>query len=808
MQDERRPAIRIVRAALLASLASASVAACAGGGGGGGGPVLPPPIAPPPPFPPPSPPPPPPPSPPTQPASFYETREYLGQLFTTTTDVDTSVELTRASSAYARGATGQGIVVAVIDTNVDTTISELAGRIAGSHDVCATAISFCGSGRAATDIDTDGHGSMVASIVAANKNNTGMHGLAYQAQVLAIRADTPGNCQRTGPDENCSFGDTNLVRAINYAVANGARIINMSLGGDGQISAQLRSAIISATNQGVLFTIAAGNDAAAPVGTTPAQGTSPAEPAIVAGDPAVNGRVVAVGAIDAAGAMATFSNRAGSTANFYLLAPGVRVITAGVDDNVRLPTAASCSATVTTNCNDLDTDGDYWRSSGTSFSAPAVAGALALMLDLFPNITPENALAALLTTADDFVTTTPDAIAGVAAGAGTDVVSGRGIMNLARAFAPIGTTVLNFDGEQVEVAEALGPASGALGDWMEESGAFDGLIFQDVYDRGFAIDTTRMMAGRASFSDFGIRADYARGHARAVRLGDARLSWFNAPKPAYDPRIPWQEAPDPTFQLSYSFGETEVSIGRGGGAERLTPGLTLVEDPSGPPMLGSGDSWTSVRHAVGPLMFDARTSEGSGRSSNGVGVGTQGETGEGDAWAMRLGYTTLRDADTALGGALQSRFGGEDQTRMSAVSFEAGRDVGAWMFSGVVEAAAVQIERLDVSGLWTSSWSVSAQHPFAGGAMRLTAGQPRRSEGGELSFRAPVELTRAGQLIFADRTAALTPSGRELDIEAAWSTHLAEMTTLEFAAALATQPSHVADATSETAVWIGLRHAW
>jgi hypothetical protein len=144
------------------------------------------------------------------------------------------------------------------------------------------------------------------------------------------------------------------------------------------------------------------------------------------------------------------------------------------------------------------------------------------MLELFPNITPANALAALLTTADDFETTTPDVITGIAAGAGTDVVGGRGIMNLARAFAPIGTTTLSFDGERVAVAEALGPAGGALGDWMETSGAFDGLVFQDIYDRGFEIDTTRMMAGRATFGDFGIRADYARGRARAVRrqLGD------------------------------------------------------------------------------------------------------------------------------------------------------------------------------------------------------------------------------------------------------------------------------------------------
>lgn len=807
MQDAHRPATKFVRAALLASLAAASVAACAGGSGGGGGPVLPPPIAPPPPPPPPAPPPPSPP-PPTQPASFYETREYLGQLFTSSSDLDTSTELTRASSAYAAGATGQGIVVAVIDTNVDTTISEFTGRIAGTHDVCATAISSCGAGRAATDIDIDGHGSMVASVIAANKNSTGIHGIAFEAQILGVRADTPGNCQRTGPDENCSFNDANLVRAINYAVANGADIINMSLGGEGAISTALRNAIVAATNQGVLFTIAAGNDAAAPTGTAAAEGTRPTEPAIIAGDPAVNGRVVAVGAVNNIGVMATFSNRAGSTANFYLLAPGVSVVTAGVDDNVRLPTAASCSPGVTLNCNDLDDDGDYWRASGTSFSAPAVAGALALMLDLFPNITPENALAALLSTADDYVTTIADPIAGIAAAAGTDTVGGRGIMNLARAFAPIGTSSFTFDGEQVALGEALGPAGGALGDWMEASGAFDGLVFQDMYERGFAIDTTRMMTGRAAFSDFGIRADYARGQARAAQMGDAQLSWFNAPKPAYDPRTPWMEEPDPTFQFSYAFGDTRVSVGRGGGAERLTPGLSLVDDPSGPPMLGSGDSWTSVAHAFGPMTFDARTSEGSGRSANGFGIGTQGEAAPGETWAVRLGYATLRDANTALGGALQSRFGGEDQTRMSALSLEGRRDVGSWTFSGVVEAADVQIERLDVSGLWTSSWSVSAQHPFAGGALRFTAGQPRRSEGGELTFRAPVELTRSGQLIFADRTAGLTPSGRELDLEAAWSTRLAEMTTLELAAALATQPNHVANAENETAVWLSLRHAW
>src|SRR5690606_23687326 len=128
-------------------------------------------------------------------------------------------------------------------------------------------------------------------------------------------------------------------------------------------------------------------------------------------------------------------------------------------------TAPTCSATVTTGCNDTDDDGDYWNANGTSFAAPAVAGALALMLDLFPNIAPETALQILLDTADDYVTTTPDAVLGINAGAGTDSVGGRGIMNLVKAFSPQGTTILSFDGNLVHLAEALGPASGAFGDW-------------------------------------------------------------------------------------------------------------------------------------------------------------------------------------------------------------------------------------------------------------------------------------------------------------------------------------------------------
>ena len=790
MTDTRAPqVIKVVRAALLASLAVASVAACSGGGGAGPS-LPPPPIAPPPP---PTVPPPPAPPPPLQPPAFYETPEYFGSSFTSGNR--SGLGQIGASTAYSKGATGQGIIVAVIDTNVDTTISELTGQISASHDIITN--------RAASDIDAGGHGTLVSSVIVANKNNVGIHGVAYEAKVLSIRADSAGSCQQTGVDQGCSFADRNTSAAIDYAIANGAKVINMSLGGPIDADPTLENAVLRAARAGVLVVISAGNEGVDDNGVAQAEGRSPGEPAYVAGQAAYLGRVVAVGAVDSAGQIPNFSNRAGQTANYYLLAPGVRVVSAGPDDNILLPNNPSCSATVTTGCNDLDTDGDYFAVSGTSFSAPHVAGALALMLDLFPNITPQDALSALLDTATDYVTTTPDFVSGVTAGVGTDQVGGRGILNLARAFSPIGTTSFTFDGQAVQVAETLAAASGALGDWASNSGAFNGVVFQDKYKRAFRADATRMQPGRAAFGDFGVRANYARGQARAFELGPAQVSWFNAPAPVYDPRTPWVEAPDATFQFSYSVGDSRVSVGRGGGPQRLTPGMMLVEDPSGPATLGSGDSWSSVTQTFGPLQFDARTSTGSGRSSNSIGFGHAE-----DDWAVRLGYASLRDANDALGGTLQSRFGGDDQTRMNAVSFEASRNVGAWTFSGAVEAADVQVDRVNVAGLWTSSWTLSAQHPFAGGDVRLTAAQPRRAEGGALTFDAPIEVTKSGRLVYESRTAGLTPSGREVDLEAAWITPLGANTTFEAAAALAMQPNHVADADAETAVWLSLRHAW
>ena len=62
-----------------------------------------------------------------------------------------------------------------------------------------------------------------------------------------------------------------------------------------------------------------------------------------------------------------------------------------------------------------------------------------------------------------------------------------------------------------------------MGDWVENSGAFNGLVFQDKYNRGFRVDQARLSRTRAPFSDFGLRADFD-----AIDLRNARPQWRTA----------------------------------------------------------------------------------------------------------------------------------------------------------------------------------------------------------------------------------------------------------------------------------------
>ena len=785
--------------------------ACAGGSGGSG-PSSVSPVSPPPPAPPSPPPPPPPPPFPDQIAepTAFETREY------TATE---GLPLIGASAAYAIGATGEGITIAVIDTGTLLDHPDLVNADITAHDVCADTecFGYDADGNPTTmmrqdgDIDAGGHGTLVTGVIAATReddyttsadNNTafGIQGIAYESSIIDIRADSPGSCARTGEDEDCVYSDSALVDAIEYAVANGASVINMSLGGEVDPNPDLENAVRAAADAGVLVVISAGNDGDPATG----EGATPNEPAYIAGQDSSQGRVVAVGSIDLDRMISDFSNRAGEDAkSFYLLAPGQGIVSTGLDDDVTFPGDAS---------NDADSVGDYYRISGTSFSAPYVAGALALLLDAFPNLRdrPELALQILLDTADDYVDASLDPITGTAAGEGADAVSGVGIVNLVEAFRPQGQQTLSIGVEPVTLDVALAASGGAFGDWAEASGAFDGLVFQDKYERGFVLEADAVYdlvpnAIPSRLVNLSTRADWAAGESRRVSNGNLSFSWSQA-KLKEDPLQPYQEDAPTNYQMRFDFGQSAVEVGQGGSVSSLAPSLSLVNEPGVGNAFSTGGSWAMFSHQTdGGMIMDVFSASHDGLTKSGFKLGRDGTD-----WAFRFGTAIVSDEDTALGGTLQERFGAEDETAMVAYSFEsAWYTDDTWLFSSGVELASVELPGIDARDIWTSRWSLGARRSLGAGQLHLVLAQPRRAETGTLRFSAPVAVDgENGDLIYDTITAGLTPSGRQIDFETRYAFNLPAGWNGEASAIVSTSPNHVADAEDEGALWLRFYTLW
>jgi len=281
-----------------------------------------------------------------------------------------------AIRAYEGGATGKDVLVAVIDTNfVPPNAPQFAGRIhPASTDVVGSRGLYGG----------DGHGAEVASLIGAAKDDVGMHGIAFDSTLLLLRTDLPNTCNPL-----CAASVPDIPKAIDIAVQNGAQVINLSMTFAAPLPPGFAQAIDRATAAGSIVVIAAGN-----------QGQAQAfESSLLALRPEARGMVIVAGAINNAGTdLASFSNRAGGSANFYIAAVG-------------------------TNLQVMDKDGNVVVRSGTSLATPVVAGAVALLIQAYPNLTGQEIVDLLLRSATDM------------GAAGTDTVYGRGKLNLTAAFA-------------------------------------------------------------------------------------------------------------------------------------------------------------------------------------------------------------------------------------------------------------------------------------------------------------------------------------------------------------------------------------
>jgi thermitase len=141
------------------------------------------------------------------------------------------------------------VLVAVVDTGVNYNSEDLLNNMWTGNAMHGN--NFAADGAAGDPMDLAGHGTHVAGIIGAEGNNgKGSVGVCWKANIMAVRVlDATG----TG-------STSTIIAGINYAVTNGAKIINMSLGGTGAFDQAYSDAITNAQTNHVLVVVAAGND--------------------------------------------------------------------------------------------------------------------------------------------------------------------------------------------------------------------------------------------------------------------------------------------------------------------------------------------------------------------------------------------------------------------------------------------------------------------------------------------------------------------------------------------------------------------
>lgn len=262
------------------------------------------------------------------------------------------------------------VVVAVIDTGVDYTHPDLIGAMWNANAATIPS-NFHGYDFADGDSDpyprNSEHGTHVAGIIAATGNNTiGVIGVAYGVQLMALKVF---------PDGGGGASDADIISAINYAVANNAQIINMSLGGGGPENPVLTTAMTSAVNAGVLIVASAGNESRPPSNPTyiANNDVTPVWPANYANHGSTRDGVISVLATDQADQVASFSNVGSLTVNMG--APGVNILSTVTGRDIRQSETLSyigtgadtrCSLTVSTCMNSTIFDAGLTDCTGTS----------------------------------------------------------------------------------------------------------------------------------------------------------------------------------------------------------------------------------------------------------------------------------------------------------------------------------------------------------------------------------------------------------------------------------------------------------
>ena len=407
----------------------------------------------------------------------YETNEYL--------DIDANGNLqgwanggkkqVNASTAYSRGWTGKGVIVAVADTGYDVDHSEFEGQVIATKDYTGTGIN-----------DNHGHGTHVLGSIVAKKDDAGTHGVAFDSKAVVIKIGDSRYVNTSdaatgfswAADQGASVGNVsanssydflfrqNLVELEDGTFKSTDDRYNYSAGQF--YNAQSPLEWKQATDKDMVIVNSAGNqglDVSANPGyfATAVDGD---------GNLILGGKMLIVGAVDQNNFKASWSNKAGhicqvvvdnkctdkyKVSDFYIMAPGWTYSTSN--------------------------DGGYDTMAGTSMAAPYVSGGVALVRQMWPYMKGENVVKLLTTTANkDILDYNVN-------------IHGAGVMDMDKATQPVGATGIPTTGRTTSsvstVSLSNSGGSGSSIGALTNSSALSNVMIVDEFARDFYVDLTK-----------------------------------------------------------------------------------------------------------------------------------------------------------------------------------------------------------------------------------------------------------------------------------------------------------------------------
>ncbi|MCZ4344729.1 S8 family peptidase [Devosia neptuniae] len=658
-------------------------------------------------------------------------------------------ELHNLHTALSSGVTGAGKLVAVVDDGFRLTHREFSGKTLSQTGALPLA----------------DHGTHVASLIAGVKDGVGMHGVAPGANLHLTSFDPAGggtldidnviagtlNAASLGAvAQNNSWGYNVDARTLqNHLTANPghstAQALNAVVAGFGAAKWQSYLDALNTFENGGVVVWALSNDNAMTSGDVMA--TLPYFDTRLQGAwiAAANGYFEVNGAGDISKAI-RLSAACGLAARFCIAGDGTTTAANGASDS------------------------GYSAGTGTSYVAPQISGAVALLAQAFPDMTPEEWAKRLMASADNswFSTLGVPVAGSVDFGNGVSHAYstewGHGVLDIGAALAPIGSVAVLSgatvtSSARVGLAESVLLAPAAFGDGLTTALEGTDVAVFDALNRGFAVEGSALVSRPAPT----MLPDL---------LGAVETPHWGA-LPSYQQLL--RQAPNLAED-----GASVAMLSSAAGVFEQPGSIALAERSSVFGMVQDAVAVIATQNA-GPLDITAIGFAGRGVNGQTAGIGGTGVNLSWSAGGSRasVGVSFMNEQGGLLGMPENAAFGwgtgsaagtahiGLDQQIATDLALFGRLEYGVARQSGATSGLVASMSDLQFSGFEVGARMNSVL--FASDRLSFSLAQPLRIESGTMGLSLPVSRNADGAIEHRQQDADLTPGGREFNLSLAYS---------------------------------------